>query len=143
MKTLKIFVLLICAISISCKEDKPKSTVNDTKLTAKVQHYICANKCENSGGPVAGNCPTCNTPYLHNQAFHNDEFLKNGPLNVPNNTQTTNQNLNATTPSSPAQNALGVYHYTCNNGCAGGAGEASNCKTCGNVLTHNQAYHTN
>lgn len=142
MKTLKIFVLLICAISISCKDEKPKSKVTDSNQTAKVQHYICANKCENSGGEVAGNCPTCNTPYLHNQAFHNDEFLKNGPLNVPNNTQTTNQN-STTTGASPAQNASGVYHYTCEKGCVGGSGEASNCISCGNALAHNQAYHNN
>ena len=140
MKTLKIFLLLIFVISISCKEEKPKTTIKNSKQTAKVQHYICVNKCENSGGSVAGTCPTCNTPYIHNQAFHNDDFLKNGPLNVPNNTQTVNQNTNTTAPS-PAQNALGVFHYTCSNGCVGGAGEASNCKTCGNVLTHNQAYH--
>lgn len=141
MKTFKIFLLLICVISFSCKEEKPKTTVKDPKQTAKVQHYICANKCENSGGAVAGNCATCNTPYTHNQAFHNDDFLKNGPLNVPKNTQTTtNQNTNTAAPS-PAQNALGVYHYTCSNGCTGGAGEASNCKSCGSALAHNTAYH--
>lgn len=47
---------------------------------------------------------------------------------------------NATTPE-PAQNADGVWHYTCSKGCAGGAGSAGNCATCGGPLTHNQAYH--
>ncbi len=45
---------------------------------------------------------------------------------------------NATT-----QNAGGVWHYTCSKGCAGGAGSAVNCGTCGNLLVHNQAYHAN
>ena len=59
---------------------QPKTGIK-SKVT--VQHYICQNKCENSGSDVEGVCPTCNTPYLHNVAFHNDDFLKNGPLNVP------------------------------------------------------------
>ena len=42
-----------------------------------------------------------------------------------------------------AQNAGGVWHYTCIKGCAGGAGSAVNCTTCGNPLAHNQAYHAN
>jgi len=54
---------------------------------------------------------------------------------------------NATTPN-PAtleapQNAGGVWHYTCSNGCAGGAGSAVNCDTCGGPLVHNSAYHVN
>ena len=43
----------------------------------------------------------------------------------------------------PTQNASGVYHYTCSNGCPGGAGSAVNCGTCGELLVHNQAYHSN
>jgi len=54
---------------------------------------------------------------------------------------------NATTPN-PAtleapQNAGGVWHYTCSKGCAGGAGSAINCNTCGDLLVHNSAYHAN
>ena len=41
----------------------------------------------------------------------------------------------------PAQNAAGVWHYTCPNGCAGGAGSASPCAGCGTTLVHNQEYH--
>ncbi len=43
----------------------------------------------------------------------------------------------------PAQNAEGVWHYTCGKGCAGGAGAAGNCATCGGPLAHNAAYHNN
>ncbi len=42
----------------------------------------------------------------------------------------------------PAQNAKGVWHFTCSKGCPGGAGTKGNCAKCGNPLTHNQAYHT-
>lgn len=41
----------------------------------------------------------------------------------------------------PAQNASGVWHYTCRIGCPGGAGIADKCKTCGNILIHNTVYH--
>ncbi len=41
----------------------------------------------------------------------------------------------------PPQNAAGVWHYTCSTGCAGGAGSAVPCKTCGKTLAHNQEYH--
>lgn len=41
----------------------------------------------------------------------------------------------------PAQNALGVWHYTCRIGCPGGSGIADKCNTCGNVLVHNTTYH--
>jgi len=139
MKVFQLFLALILIVTISCKEDKPKTLQKEKKVTAKIVHYICDNKCENSGSDVAGNCPTCNTPYTHNLAFHNDDFLKNGPLNVPktdlNNNPTTNKS------ASPAQNAKGVYHYTCNNGCYGGAGTASKCTSCGSDLVHNQTYH--
>lgn len=47
------------------------------------------------------------------------------------------------TPAEPAQNASGVWHYTCRIGCPGGAGTATKCNTCGNILAHNTAYHGN
>jgi len=43
----------------------------------------------------------------------------------------------------PAQNAQGVWHYTCPNGHEGGAGNALPCSKCGTTLVHNQAYHAN
>ena len=52
-----------------------------------------------------------------------------------------NTTMPNTMPAEPAQNAAGVWHYTCANGCAGGAGSAEGCATCGNVLVHNAAYH--
>jgi hypothetical protein len=54
----------------------------------------------------------------------------------------TTEAAKATPPlKEPAQNALGVWHYTCRIGCPGGAGKADKCKTCGNILVHNTTYH--
>ncbi len=44
-------------------------------------------------------------------------------------------------PTSPPQNAKGVWHYTCPKGCPGGSGSAGNCAKCGTALVHNAAYH--
>ncbi|MDX1477319.1 MAG: hypothetical protein R3301_06405 [Saprospiraceae bacterium] len=98
-----------------------------------VQHYICPNNCEGSGGPSAGTCPVCGTEYTHNQAYHSQN---NAATTTPTVTPGT------TTPTPPAAtNAAGVYHYTCPSGCAGGAASAGTCATCGATLAHNPAYH--
>jgi len=49
----------------------------------------------------------------------------------------------STTPptAEPAQNAAGVWHFTCPAGCEGGAGKAGPCGSCGQTLAHNKAYH--
>jgi hypothetical protein len=141
-KLLHILLLFSLVLSVSCKENRPKTLPSNNTSIKTTKHYICANKCENSGGDAAGNCPTCKTPYTHNQAFHNDEFLKSGPIKVQSNTPLPNANSNSTnTAVDPAQNAKGVYHYTCKNACYGGAGTATNCASCGEVLEHNVAYH--
>lgn len=44
-------------------------------------------------------------------------------------------------PTTPAQNAKGVYHYVCGEGCSGGFGAPGNCPTCGTTLLHNSDYH--
>lgn len=142
MKFLKFIFLFIAILTISCKEDKPK-VVNSKSTLKKVQHYICANNCENSGGENAGNCPVCKNPYLHNTAYHANDFLKSGPIKVESNATNPAQktpSTNINTPS-PATNANGIYHYTCSNGCVGGSGAADNCKSCGTQLAHNQLYH--
>lgn len=139
MKTYKIILFFVLAISFSCKEEKPKPILQENTRTASVKHYICANKCKNSGSDVQGACPVCKNPYLHNDAYHAQDLLKNGPLNVPANIQAPAANTPAA--PSPAQNAKGIYHYTCNKGCYGGLGTASNCTNCGEPLAHNQAYH--
>lgn len=140
MKLLKLILSITFLMLISCKNEQKKST--KTTEILKEKHYICSNKCENSGGDVAGNCPVCNTPYTHNAAYHKDDLLKSGPLKVESNaTQPNVVNPKTTNQPSPAKNASGVYHYTCKNGCPGGAGSTANCTTCGETLIHNPAYH--
>lgn len=137
MKKITWLYALVVLVALSCKENPQNKKSTNTNSTAQVKHYICLNNCENSGSDTQGVCPTCQNPYAHNDAFHANDFLKSGPLNVPNNTTAPSNTQN----TAPAQNRYGFYHYTCSKGCAGGSGIEENCKTCGNPLEHNQAYH--
>jgi len=116
-----------------------------------VPHYICSAGC-GGGGAAAGSCPNCGAELAHNQAFHNTPGSPAAPtMTAPANTTISPifQNGNATTtmpspvppPPSPAQNAAGLFHYTCSAGCGGGGGAAGSCPNCGAALAHNQAYH--
>lgn len=107
--------------------------------TGSVHHYICPNNCEGSGGATQVNCPVCGTQYVHNQAYHT-QAPSQGTTDPGATTVTPGA---TTTPSNPppAQNAAGVYHYTCPNGCEGGAATAGTCASCGAALAHNSAYH--
>ncbi len=111
--------------------------------TSGVQHYICPNNCAGSGGPSAGTCPVCGTAYEHNQAYHNQPANQGASTSPSIDLNTPGAPANITPPAnaSPAQNAAGVYHYTCSNGCAGGAASAVACASCGETLVHNPAYH--
>lgn len=110
----------------------PAATGNTLATTGSVQHYICPNNCQGSGGASAGTCPVCGSEYEHNQAYHNQ------PASTPN---PAGQSPAITTTPEPAQNAAGVWHYTCPSGCSGGAGSAGKCASCGGDLAHNTAYH--
>lgn len=130
--------------SLPVQPESPVVTPNTTTSvpttsslgTGGVQHYICANNCEGSGGAAAGSCPVCSNPYTHNQAWHSQ---------ASNQTSTPTPGTTITPPAprtpEPAQNAAGVWHYTCAAGCAGGAGSATACSGCGATLAHNTAYH--
>ena len=153
MAHFRILTLLICFTFtlISCKEIKVETTTktkedarvpfkgfnvpsqqNATAQNAQgVYHYTCSDGCA-GGAAAAGNCISCGKALAHNQAYHAN--TNNTPLTTPTNT--------ASTPTTESgQNAAGVWHYTCSNGCAGGAGSAGNCVSCGNTLAHNSAYH--
>lgn len=107
-----------------------------------VQHYYCANNCAGSGGDAAGTCPVCGTAYTHNQAWHNQQNTAT-PTTTTSNGVTTGVGAVPPTQNTPepAQNAAGVWHYTCPNGHAGGAGSAIACSSCGTSLVHNSLYH--
>ncbi|WP_235298287.1 heavy metal-binding domain-containing protein [Portibacter marinus] len=100
--------------------------------SASALHYYCPAH-PTKGGDAQGSCPDCGQALVHNAAFHNAGA---GVTTTPSGAVTP------PTPSTePAVNAAGVYHYTCSNGCPGGAGSQANCATCGNPLVHNAAYH--
>ena len=102
-----------------------------------VMHYTCPKNCVGSGGAAAGTCPVCVSEYVHNQAFHDTPGATDAaPTTI---TPTTTPGTPPT--PEPAQNSAGVWHYTCGNGCAGGAGAAGTCPKCGGALAHNAAYH--
>ena len=107
----------------------PAIVNSDQISTGTVDHYICPNNCEGGAGATQISCPVCGTQYVHNQAFH--------AAQTPTPPATTSSLI---TPPA-AQNAAGVFHYTCPDGCAGGAAGAGSCATCGSALAHNTAFH--
>lgn len=111
-----------------------------TQVPVSPHHYVCPKNCEGSGGATQVSCPVCGTQYVHNPAYHNQGPTSAQGANNQGTQLTTPPNPAAQTPE-PAQNAAGVWHYTCSNGCAGGAGSATACGTCGATLVHNAAYH--
>lgn len=114
-------------------------------------HYKCPKNCEGGTGSAKGPCPVCGAEMTHNQAFHAQAStpgaspetpIKVDPINSTGaNTISAGQPTPQTMPAEPAQNAKGVWHFTCAKGCAGGAGAQGTCATCGGPLSHNQVYH--
>ena len=102
-------------------------------------------------------CGECGATLAHNSAYHGAPSTPTatnatttpvtggtppGMFADPNQTPVNTTVGTAPTPApEPAQNAGGVWHYTCSNGCSGGAGSAIACSQCGSTLAHNQAYH--
>ncbi|MEL7222310.1 MAG: hypothetical protein AAGJ93_13380 [Bacteroidota bacterium] len=125
----------------------PATTTLPAAATGIVYHYTCPNGHPGASGK--GACSQCGTELVHNQAFHaNDQPAAATNSNPMQQFAPAAAAANSTAPAtpspaaaSPAQNAAGVYHYTCSSGCAGGAAGAGNCANCGNPLAHNQAYH--
>ncbi len=148
------FALAAILFSASCKRDAKTGTTTDSQTTTApaqgaavataVKHYICPNNCAGSGGDAAGTCPVCGSEYLHNDAFHNQPGQQPATPQQPTVTapQSGQSPVIQMPPSNdPPQNAKGVWHYICSNGCAGGSGTAGTCPKCGGTLAHNDAYH--
>ena len=153
MKNL-ITLFAIALVLFACnKEVKKKSTsrpIQDIPLNERAipvlpglstsntviggAHYICPKNCIGGNGTSAGKCSVCETEMAHNQGFHTNQNTNS--ISVP-----TSPNIPAST-TSDGPNANGQFHYTCSNGCTGGAGKAGNCSSCGNALEHNTAYHS-
>jgi len=123
-----------------------------------VWHFTCAKGCAGGAGKI-GPCPKCGEQLAHNQAYHAGAANQPGATATINaGDKTTTQTIQpqitpaagapgalpgatATPPAEPAQNAAGVWHFTCPKGCAGGAGKIGPCPKCGEQLAHNQGYH--
>ena len=120
----------------------PEPAQNETG----VWHYTCTNGCAGGGGSATP-CATCGTALVRNQLYHAAAGAGAATTTSPGLTATGADGapitLPPTTPKTPepAQNATGVWHYTCSNGCSGGGGSATACGTCGNLLAHNPVYH--
>lgn len=147
MNYLKVFsFLLLCGVFFltACKEKATKPAKKTTtpqpafaepaQNASGVWHYICSNGCAGGSG-VAGNCATCGAVLMHNGLYHANA---NG---IPSTSPASGIPYAKPPTVAPSTNAAGVYHYICSNGCVGGSGTAGNCKTCGNALAHNAAYH--
>ncbi len=139
----------------------PPPPAEPAQNAAGVWHYTCPNGHAGGGGSATP-CGECGTTLVHNQAYHGNTTATTptatggAPTPVPGGTPATmfadptKTPVNATVGAAPAaaaaapepaQNASGVWHYTCSNGCSGGAGSATACSQCGSTLAHNQAYH--
>lgn len=117
--------------------------LNSNNAGGDVQHYICPNDCEGSGGPSQGTCPVCGTQYVHNSAYHQQgNQNQQNQINVEGQDQLKDlqRQQQQQRENAPAQKN-GEYHYVCSEGCSGGAGSAGTCSQCGASLEHNAAYH--
>ena len=91
-------------------------------LSSVISFFSCNDKPSAAKQQARESLEAANPPSAPNAV--------NPPINTPN-----------PPTAEPAQNADGVWHYTCSKGCAGGAGAKGNCFTCGGLLAHNTAYH--
>jgi hypothetical protein len=126
------------SLQVSSSPTLPDATAQNPAIpepnqnTAGVWHYTCGQGCAGGGGKD-DNCATCGGSLAHNQAYHAND----------NNEPPATSMTPTTTPPvvEAAQNTSGIWHYTCANECAGGAGAVGTCSTCGGALAHNPAYH--
>jgi hypothetical protein len=104
-----------------------------------VWHYTCSKGCAGGGGSAAP-CAKCGTVLAHNTKYHGDV-----PTPAPSTSVTPGANQTVAAPPTPKpeppQNAKGVWHYTCADGCAGGGGAIAPCTKCSKPLAHNPVYH--
>ncbi len=165
MKSIPTFLLFLAAICcfVGCYESKqaPKYPIDGAvdlnqpapaspaapgaepaQNAAGVWHYTCSNGCAGGAGG-AGTCATCGNALAHNTVYHNNTGAPTPSANPVTTESATSKVTFSGDPANPepAQNAAGVWHYTCSAGCAGGAGAAGTCASCGGALAHNSGYH--
>ena len=109
------------------------ATPEPPQNAAGVWHYTCTKGCAGGAGAAVA-CATCNATLVHNPVYHGKPAAAGDQAGAPGQAP-------APKAAEPPQNAAGVWHFTCPKGCAGGAGAATPCATCGTKLEHNKAYH--
>jgi len=115
------------ATTPALQTDPPKT---EPAQNAKgVWHYTCAKGCEGGAGSAVA-CAKCGATLVHNAAYHDTPPAST--TTTPSTTAPSSPIINTqpaiTTDApktEPAQNAKGVWHYTCASGCAGGGGSAT------------------
>lgn len=128
-------------ITAQPQQDAPPQTLEPAQNEEGTWHYICPNGCEGGAGS-AETCGGCGATLIHNTGYHaNATTTTTQPQQVTGEDGQPEIIPSPPPTTEPAQNANGVWHYTCPNGCAGGAGSAGPCPTCGSQLQHNAAYH--
>lgn len=165
MKNFKIITIVLFSLAISfysCKDDAKTATQETSKsaevanpeATAKtntlnaltpepaqneggVWHYTCSKGCAGGAGSAI-KCNNCGGTLGHNTAYHSKTDTKVAPTSSA---PFASPVAAPAAKTEPSQNAAGVWHYTCEKGCAGGAGATGSCTTCGGTLAHNKAYH--
>ncbi len=136
----------------------PAPGAEPAQNAAGVWHYTCPTGCSGGAGSAVA-CATCGTTLVHNQTYHSNNNQPTAPTSITPSGGVTSPSINlgdgtsiapiggapaaAAPPKAPepAQNAAGVWHYTCSAGCSGGAGSAVACASCGATLAHNADYH--
>ena len=113
----------------------PPPTAEPAQNAEGVWHYTCPNGCAGGGGSAVP-CENCGTTLVHNTGYHGNTSTQTQPPIQLNQTNTP-----PPPTAEPAQNAQGVWHFTCPNGCAGGGGKIGPCGNCGTQLVHNSSYH--
>ena len=110
----RLIIFMALAICMSCSSEPKSADTADASADSNLPAATPAQQANNSGSLVK-------------------------EISLPDNGQPAAQPQR---PKEPAQNAEGVWHYTCAKGCPGGGGAAQKCATCGELLKHNSAYHT-
>lgn len=124
----------------------PPTTPEPAQNATGVWHYICPDGHEGGAGSAQA-CAQCGKTLVHNKAYHNNPANPTVTSSPTINTGDGESQISTTTlppiqkPPEPAQNAKGVWHYTCPDGHEGGAGSAGPCAVCGKTLVHNKTYH--
>lgn len=135
MKLLFTSIFAACLFILSCKNSAADNTATGTPATTTELPSTTNPNSEINTNPSTA--PTMTTTAT-NPTIENKPNITTVPVTGQ---PTVNAQPTPQPKAEPAQNAQGVWHYTCPKGCKGGGGAAGPCGKCGSTLAHNAAYH--